>query len=166
MNELVQLVKVIREKCGGNAWNVRDREAGFGGVCWRSGYFGWTAREAPSHFQAVLEQWPRTLDVVGRARHDFRHRAHQRAGGKWQLDATRVHCGFTMPGFVHAHLLDDRARLAVGNRQLFEMAIQMLPRSPIRPAARPIASEPAYQSGFSRLGRESRASRRFAVHAR
>lgn len=56
MNELVELVKVIREKYEGKARNVRDREAGSGGVCWRSGYFGRTAREAPFHSQAVREQ--------------------------------------------------------------------------------------------------------------
>jgi hypothetical protein len=56
----VNLVKVIREKCEGKARNVRDREAGSGGVGWRSGYVGQTAREAPSHSQAVREQKSRT----------------------------------------------------------------------------------------------------------
>ena len=51
MNELVQLVKVIREKCEGKARNERDRQAGSGGVGWRFRYFRGTARDATQAYK-------------------------------------------------------------------------------------------------------------------
>ena len=50
-----------------------------------------TAREAPSHFREVRATAGFDLYVVGGAGHDFRHRAHQRAHRKRQLDAAGVH---------------------------------------------------------------------------
>jgi hypothetical protein len=49
MNELVQVVKVIREKYEGSAWNLSGLEVGAEGVCWRFRHFERTARVAPSH---------------------------------------------------------------------------------------------------------------------
>jgi hypothetical protein len=80
MNELVQLVKVIREKCGGTAWNERDREADLRDAGGQLGDFQKTARVAPPYFQKgyrrTLQTLLQTLYVIGSFRHHFRYGAH------------------------------------------------------------------------------------------
>jgi hypothetical protein len=84
-----------------------------------------------------------------------------------------------MRGLVGLHLRHDGPRGMVGGGQALEVALQVastwrsvsttnprLVRSPSRPATRPRAKAPAYQSGLSSDGRSPSSSRRSRVQAR
>jgi len=106
MNDVVANVKVVREMTGKRPGRILFLE-GLNEEL-RVRWDAENCREVRTPLAGVGERRD-CLNIVRRAGHDLRCRAHQRTHWERQFDAARVNGRDGMRGFIGAHLLDDRA---------------------------------------------------------